>query len=338
MSTSAKKVARAKKPTPAPRAPAAPPKKRVLILSSSERLDVAKAVKSVLEKDSGHAIEATVWDRTGPKGWLLEHIVSMVRQFPFVVVVLAGDDGLVHRGRPMQSPRDNVIMELGLAMATNGIARTFIVGSRDSSLKLPTDINGLYTGSFGRREDGNWEEAVRDACGEVIHRVKHTEAEMSWDLFLEAIRQISGDVMKRGIHFPTDPGFRPHIVVGVNMGGFVVGGLLFYLNRSRWHLSTLWTKSESPYRKLSERQTDFKEELRAVVARVREETNERPRILLVDDSDKSGESMSQAVTLIRSIVADAAIKRAAIVYLGHPDSKPDYAPHTGYDRFKYAPV
>src|SRR6185436_415713 len=134
------------------------------------------------------------------------------------------------------------------------------------------------------------------------------------------------------------PGLRPHVVVGVNMGGFVAGGLLFYLNRSRWHFLTVWTKNESPYRSLPERQADFMAELRQVVERVRRDTEEVPRILLVDDSDKSAEAMSRAFALVKQTVPDATVMRAALVYLGPPDKRPEFVYQTAFDRFKYARV
>lgn len=89
---------------------------------------------------------------------------------------------------------------------------------------------------------------------------------------------------------------------------------------------------------LPERQEDFVTELRDVAQRVRTVDREAPRILLVDDSDKSGESMDKAVALVRETVPDAEIKRAVIVYLGPPNKQPEFTCQVGYGRFKYAPV
>jgi hypoxanthine phosphoribosyltransferase len=174
------------------------------------------------------------------------------------------------------------------------------------------------------------EEAVREFVADILAR----QSEMSWDLFLQQIEWLNERTNRSDEY---EDGLRPHVVIGVNMGGMLAGSLLYYKNRSRFHLMTVWTKDESMYRKLAIRQRDFQEELRQVVGQIRDR-GDKPRILLIDDSDKSGEAMNQALQLTKAVVPDACVKTGALVYLGPPNGRPDYCQLSDYQRFKYAPV
>ena len=311
-----------------------PPTKRVLVLSSTERLSLARAVKSVLERDSENLIEATIWDRTAPNGWLLGHVVEVIRKFPYVVLVMTADDKVLLRDKEMLCPRDNLVMELGLALATNTPDRTFVV--HDADLRLPTDIAGLITYTYIPRTDRDEFEGVRDACGSIIRRVKELNSEMSWPLFFDCIRLLSED-LKPSPH-AAKPGFRPQIVVGVNTGGHVAGGLLHYLNRRQSHFLVVWTKNESPYRELAERQEDFQAELRSVIERVKLAEGAPVRILVADDSAKSGEALRKVVELVNETAPGSDVRTASLVYFGPADQRPYYWYHEDFEEFKYAPV
>ena len=66
------------------------PVKGVLILSSTEGCSIARAVKTYLEKRQ--QLEATIWDEVAPSGWQLEHVIKMIQEFPYVILVLSPDD------------------------------------------------------------------------------------------------------------------------------------------------------------------------------------------------------------------------------------------------------
>ncbi len=312
------------------------PPKRVLIFSSIEGKPVAEAVKTCIDRFSRGKIKATLWDRTNWAGWFLDHVLGQIRRFPFVVLILTPDQKIINRKETIFSPRDNLLMELGIALATNEHERTFVLRPESTPLKLPTNISGWNVWSYRESVEGNHKEAVR----EIITQITKHQSEMSWDLFLQQIEWLHERINQNPV-YGNGIGFRPNIVVGVNMGGMLAGSLLYYKNRKGFHFMTVWTKDEFRYRKLAERQRDFQEELRQVVYKIREESNE-PRILLIDDSDKSGEAMNKALELTRDVIKGIApssiVKTAALVYLGPPAGRPDYCEIFDYERFKYAPV
>lgn len=311
------------------------PPKRVLIFSSNEGKPIAEAVKTCIDRFSRGKIKATVWHRTNWTGWHLDNVLGLIRQFPFVVLILSPDDKIVNRNKVLFSPRDNLLMELGLALATNEHERTFVLCS--GKIKLPTNISGWTVWFYKENSDGNHKESVKEAVREIITQIDKHKSEMSWDLFLQQIQELHEKINQN----PLQGGFRPNIVVGVNMGGMLAGSLLYYKNRKGFHFMNVWTKDEFRYRKLVERQRDFQKELRQVVDRIKAESNE-PQILLIDDSDKSGEAMNSALKLTKEVIKDIApgstVRTAAIVYLGPPAGRPDYCEIFDYQRFKYAPV
>ena len=309
-----------------------PVQKRVLVLSSSEALDFASAVKTVLEESSKGVIEATVWNHVEGSSWVLTTVLQMIRKFPFVVVVLTGDDYIVYRSEEQFAPRDNLLLELGIALATNDIDHTFIIHPNDAKLKLPTDIDGVLRFPYVTRDDENLKAQVQDPCAKIAGLVSKHKSIMSWESFFEEIKNLDHHINEDSDRL------QPHVVIGVNHGGLIAGGLLYFLNRQKWHFLTLWVKDESRYRGLLFRQADFEVELSEVLKSVHER-GEEPRILLVDDSDKSGESMKKALDLVRRISGpEAKIRTSAIVYVGGDGSRPTYAGRFAYDRFKYGPV
>jgi predicted nucleotide-binding protein/hypoxanthine phosphoribosyltransferase len=310
------------------------PIKRILILSSTEGYSVGLALKRCLEQFGRGRVEVTLWDRTRPNGWLLEHILGQIRRFPFVVLVLTPDDQVVTRGYAGFSPRDNLLMELGIALATNEYDHTFVLHPDDTPLKLPTNIQGWIRRTYHHRTDNNDEAAIDAPAKEIVEAILDLKSEMSWDLFLQQIEWLHLHTMQNPVY---KEGLRPNIVVGVNMGGMLAGSLLYYKNRNRFHLMTVWTKDESACRTLSERQRDFQLELREVIERIRER-GDAPRILLIDDSDKSGEAMNRALVLTKEVAPEALLKTAALVYLGQVGAGPDYCHLFDYQRFKYAPI
>jgi predicted nucleotide-binding protein len=66
--------------------------------------------------------------------------VDKAEEFDFAVLALTPDDMIQSRGKSQESPRDNVLIELGLFIGVVGRKRTFIVYNRAADIKLPSDM------------------------------------------------------------------------------------------------------------------------------------------------------------------------------------------------------
>ncbi len=137
-------------------------KPRVFIGSSSEGLRIAEHLQLGLER----AAECTIWSQGvfGLSRGNLENLVEAASQYDHAVLVLTPDDLTTKRGKTENSPRDNILFELGFFMGVLGRERTFMVHCRDDSFELPSDLAGVERATFGRRADGNIEAALGPVC------------------------------------------------------------------------------------------------------------------------------------------------------------------------------
>ena len=146
-------------------------KPALLVASSQESIEIARAVAAHLENDA----EVIVWDEEVAEfgKTLLESLAKRIEEFDFAVLVLSADDQVATRGDEWLSPRDNVLFEVGLCMGALGRDRTFLLIQDDSALKLPSDWHGVTFGRFDPiRADENMRAAVRTPCSrfrQLIH-------------------------------------------------------------------------------------------------------------------------------------------------------------------------
>ncbi len=138
---------------------------RLFIGSSSEALPTARALCEALERDA----ETTLWDDGifEPSLTPLESLVKKLDDFDFAVLVASGDDSTVSRGIAAPSPRDNVLLELGMFIAKLGRHRTFVVSKREPHAKFPSDLAGVEIVTFEERQYQNPKAQVAAASNRI---------------------------------------------------------------------------------------------------------------------------------------------------------------------------
>jgi hypothetical protein len=170
-------------------------KPRVFIGSSVEGLAVAEAIQLGLDYDA----ECTMWSQGvfGLSAGTLETLCRAVKDFEFAILVLTPDDLVHKRGTARNSPRDNVVFELGLFMGALGRERTYIVRCRDEAIDLPTDLAGITVADYGRRSDGNLHAALGSVCTRIktaIRTVGREAANQSRSADAEVITGLSTEI------------------------------------------------------------------------------------------------------------------------------------------------
>lgn len=249
------------------------------------------------------------------------------------VLVMTKDCTLTYRGVDFNAPGDNLVLELGLCLGVLGPERTFIVAPRDGCFKLPSDVDGLLYASY----DTSAQEqslSIRLACKEVAAAIGENNRQlMPWIVYEAAVRELSKKVMAH----PAYGGLRPDVVVGVNPGGSIVGGLLYLLNRRAFAYATIWPFDSSATPPEIRREA-------AEVLRRRGELAEA-KILIVDDSLKTGKSMRATVAKVRDALGSMrhTIKTAVLVYKPEFNVKadaflPDYFVSIAYHAFPYCDI
>lgn len=139
----------------------------VFIGSSAEQLDVARAVNAALDHDA----HCNVWTYGfDPSKFTLESLEDEIRKSDFAVFVLVPDDITISRNKKTASPRDNVILELGMSIGALTRRRTFILIERGVHSKTPSDLLGLTPLTFERRTPLT--AAVEPACNAIREQIR----------------------------------------------------------------------------------------------------------------------------------------------------------------------
>jgi len=141
-------------------------KPSVFIGSSVEGLGFARAVRDLLTENA----EITLWNEGffNQGSTFIETLTSKVSRFDFGIFIFHSDDLTTSRGSESESPRDNVVFELGLFMGWLGRKRTFILHQVNEKLKIPSDLLGSSTLTYlWPRSDMDDKGAVGKACDEI---------------------------------------------------------------------------------------------------------------------------------------------------------------------------
>jgi hypothetical protein len=145
-------------------------KPRLFIGSSSEKRVYALALQKQLDSYA----EVTIWDQ----GFFrlnvsyLESLIDGLRECDFAAFIFAPDDLLEIREEAVESVRDNVLFELGLALGKLGTDRAFFLVPRiQDRLRIPSDLLGISSIKFDNNRT-NIEAALGPACFNVIQAIK----------------------------------------------------------------------------------------------------------------------------------------------------------------------
>lgn len=140
----------------------------MFIGSSVKGEPIARAV----EQNLSYKAETYLWVHTFPLGkGNLEALVDTAATIDFAVLVLTSDDLLESKGQTVNSPRDNVLFELGLFMGKLGRERTFAVYNRDEQIKLPSDLAGVTSATYPNYSGKNLPAQVSSACGPILNAI-----------------------------------------------------------------------------------------------------------------------------------------------------------------------
>ena len=146
-------------------------KPALFVGSSSEGLDLARAVRALLDEDA----EVTLWKEGffDVGGTFIDSLIKALPRFDFAALMLTADDLLTSREVATLGPRDNVLFELGLFMGRLGRERTFVIRARGDQIKIPSDLAGLTTTTYDwPRADGNHQAAVGPACDNIRKMIR----------------------------------------------------------------------------------------------------------------------------------------------------------------------
>jgi CRP/FNR family transcriptional regulator, cyclic AMP receptor protein len=146
-------------------------KPRLFLGSSAEALPVIKAIQAGLAYEN---VVATTWgDGVFTAGsFTLETLEAEVQNADFALMAFTPDDTTLSRNKQLESPRDNVVFELGLFMGALGRKRTLIAQERGAELKIPSDLRGLTTLLYQPGKPEDMRSRVGALCTDLAESMK----------------------------------------------------------------------------------------------------------------------------------------------------------------------
>ncbi|MCW1750159.1 TIR domain-containing protein [Rhizobium acaciae] len=144
---------------------------RVFIISSVEGLPIARTVQDAFEHDP---FTCTVWTDGVFRvaNYTMEALEAAVDDSDFAIAIAHADDVTAYRGQDWPSPRDNVILELGLFMGRLGRRRAILMEPRDEKVKLPSDMAGITTVPYRFEPGKDMAALLAPACNRLRDHFK----------------------------------------------------------------------------------------------------------------------------------------------------------------------
>lgn len=144
----------------------------VFVGSSVEGLPIARAIVDGLKHDK---IVTRLWSTPGlfsPGGTPLDTLLKEVEIADFALFVFGPDDKISSREATYNTPRDNVIFELGLFMGRLDRERSLIVREHRSDIKIPSDLLAVTTITFVSKPGQDLPSTVEPVCNDVRRAVE----------------------------------------------------------------------------------------------------------------------------------------------------------------------
>lgn len=138
---------------------------RVFIICSVEALPIARAIEMQLEHDK---VYVKIWADGVFRAskYPIESLEDQLDESDFAIAIAQPDDSVTTaRGVTKDTPRDNVIFELGLFVGRLGRLRSILLEPRGEEVHLPSDLSGLTT--IGYRTDRDPASNVSSACNRL---------------------------------------------------------------------------------------------------------------------------------------------------------------------------
>jgi CRP/FNR family transcriptional regulator, cyclic AMP receptor protein len=139
----------------------------IFLSSSSDGLPLSRFISDAVKHFKSIP---KVWSTPGvfsPYGAKLDSFLKEVRRTDYAIFVFGPDDKSALRA-PEAGQRDNLILELGLFMATLDANRIFIIKEHASDIKIPADLSGVTYIPYTSKPGQPLSTTVTPICEELL--------------------------------------------------------------------------------------------------------------------------------------------------------------------------
>ena len=204
--------------------PIAGRKPLIFLASSTESKKAPNDVALLVEIAGGKPLR---WPEAFPVGeFPLESLIKASRKVDGALILASADDKVIRRGKSIWTPRDNVLVEIGIfvsALSRNAAALVY-VALADVQVKLPSNLDGLAYLRYDpdmrtHNEKGIQEWMSRFFTDSIpVSLPSPTGGHYSWRDVMRGLEHIQNELERNG--------FRPDVMLGIGRSGGVVGGIL----------------------------------------------------------------------------------------------------------------
>jgi molybdopterin converting factor small subunit len=145
----------------------------IFIASTNEKASVAFRIKGIL--DDLKQFKTTTWKygafRSGD--YPMEVLERQLEANDFAIVLLTPDDITLSRGQTSESPRDNIVFEIGLFMGALGRKNVFCLFDENSEIKIPSDLKSMTMIPYrSERPDNPTKEELAPSIDDIVSRIE----------------------------------------------------------------------------------------------------------------------------------------------------------------------
>lgn len=139
---------------------------KVFIGSSGEQKKLVEWITAFISTEYQGRIEPIPWTLPWPGGqYVLENLLTFVERTDAAILFWTADDKTWYRSTERHEPRDNLVFEAGLFIASHGRARTQLMVPRYAetdkrrTVSIPSDVSGMTWNSY------SWNDGPVEATG-----------------------------------------------------------------------------------------------------------------------------------------------------------------------------
>lgn len=285
--------------------------KKIFIGSSSECLDIARAVQLAFSSNS-HQYFCIIWNQNvfEPNSYTIPTLINKIKECDYAIFVFGEDDVTTSRGKKKKTTRDNVVYECGLATGILGYENCFVLKAPHTI--LPSDFDGLTVADYDHEQvKNNATAAVGQAVTKFEMIMTKEESDLSpkisWDKYVSDVKKLCNKIRKS----PRQGGFRFDIIIGISRGGIITADLINRKFLAEKPLACLWGdyKSKQPDISFNTNETDINKYILEAI-----QDEKYKNILVVDDITRRGKTIVSATTMLKKLYPEKTIE-CAVLYL-----------------------
>lgn len=144
---------------------------RVFVICSTEALAIAQTLQFSFQHDEA---DFTIWSDEVFRAsqYPIEALEAVLDEADFAIAIASPDDLVTTRKAEALQPRDNVLVELGMAIGKLGRRRSMLLVPQCGEVRLPSDFKGLTPIQYQDGDPGRLAQLLGPACHQIRTNIR----------------------------------------------------------------------------------------------------------------------------------------------------------------------